>query len=168
MQTGVYATTSGCYRNDIPLPSDLPTLAHLFGAAGYKTGYISKWHLASGDPVPHHERGGYEYWLASNILEITSDAYRAVLYNNDMQLVRLPGYRVDALADAAIRYIDKHQHDPFFLFLSFLEPHQQNHRDDYPAPVGYRERYQNRWVPPDLAALGGSTQQHIDGYYGAW
>ncbi len=166
MQTGVYATTSGCYRNDIPLPSHLPTLAHLFGAAGYKTGYIGKWHLASGDPVPPHERGGYDYWLASNILEFTSDAYRTLLYDNHMQPVRLPGYRVDALLDAAIRYVDAHQHEPFFLFLSFLEPHQQNHRDDYPAPAGYRERYENRWIPPDLAALGGATQQHIGGYYG--
>jgi arylsulfatase A-like enzyme len=55
---------------------------------------------------------------------------------------------------------------PFFLFLSYLEPHHQNHIDDYPPPTGYRERYQGRWIPSDLAALGGSTHQHIGGYYG--
>lgn len=166
LQTGLYATTTGCFRNDIPLPADQPTLAHHFRAAGYTTGYIGKWHLASQDPVPPEQRGGYEYWLAANILEFTSDAYRTVLYDNAMQPVRLPGYRVDALLDAAIRYIDHHQHAPFYLFLSFLEPHHQNSRDDYPAPEGYRERYAGRWIPPDLAALGGSTHQHIAGYYG--
>jgi arylsulfatase A-like enzyme len=166
LQTGMYATTTGCFRNDIPLPTTLPTLAHAFHAAGYTTGYIGKWHLADQEPVPPAQRGGYEYWLAANILEFVSDAYRTVLYDNQNRPVRLPGYRVDALTDAAIRYIDTYQHAPFFLFLSFIEPHHQNQRDDYPAPEGYRERYQGRWIPPDLAALGGSTQRHIAGYYG--
>ena len=80
--------------------------------------------------------------------------------------MRLPGYRVDALTDAAIRYIDTHQAEPFFLFVSFLEPHHQNHLDDYPPPVGYREQYTGRWTPPDLAALGGSSARHLGGYYG--
>lgn len=166
LQTGLYPTVTGCFRNSIPLPKTAKTLAHYFSAAGYQTGYIGKWHLASAEPVPADQRGGYDYWLASNILEFTSDAYHTVMYDADEQAVKLPGYRVDALADAAIRYIDQQQHDPFYLFLSYIEPHHQNHRDDYPAPDGYRERYANRWIPPDLAALGGSTQQHIAGYYG--
>ena len=65
-----------------------------------------------------------------------------------------------------IRYIDAHQGDPFYLFSSYIEPHHQNHLDDYPPPDGYRERYAGRWIPPDLAALSGSTHQHIAGYYG--
>ena len=73
---------------------------------------------------------------------------------------------MDACTDAAIRYINDHQDKPFFLFLSLLEPHFQNHRDDYPAPEGYRERYTGRWMPPDLAALGGSAHYQIGGYYG--
>ncbi|OAB48576.1 sulfatase-like hydrolase/transferase [Paenibacillus antarcticus] len=166
LQTGLYATTSGCFRNDIPLPEHLNTLADYFQEDGYQTGYIGKWHLADEDPVPIHKRGRYNYWLASNILEFTSDAYRTELYNNDNEIVRLPGYRVDALTDAAIRYIDANQSDPFFLFLSFLEPHHQNHIDDYPAPTGYREKYTGAWLPPDLATLGGTAPQHIGGYYG--
>ena len=168
LQTGLYATETGCYRNGIALPEDNRTLAHYFGEAGYDTAYIGKWHLAdSGSgPVPPEQRGGYQYWLASNILEFTSDAYDLVMYDGDEQARKLPGYRVDAQTDAAIRYIDSHQANPFFLFLSFLEPHHQNHRDDYPAPVGYAERYRGRWIPPDLAALGGSAHQHLAGYLG--
>ena len=166
MQTGLYPTTTGCYRNSIPLPENSRTLAHYFKEAGYATGYIGKWHLADENPVPEQKRGGYEFWLASNALEFTSDAYDAVVYNKDNERVKLPGYRVDALTDAAIRYIDEHQKEPFFLFLSFLEPHHQNHRDDYPSPDVYRNQYAGRWVPPDLAALGGTSAQHLDGYYG--
>ena len=103
LQTGLYPTTTGCYRNGIPLPPDAETLAHRFRAGGYATAYIGKWHLADVEPVPEAQRGGYEYWLAANQLEFTSDAYNTVLYDNDMRTVKLPGYRVDALADAAIR-----------------------------------------------------------------
>jgi len=166
LQTGLYATTTGCFRNGIPLPDDSKTLAHYFKEAGYQTGYIGKWHLSNEEPVPEDKRGGYDYWLASNLLEFTSDAYDLVMYDNDNQPKKLPGYRVDGQADAMIRYIDEHQDEPFFLFSSFIEPHHQNHLDDYPPPDGYRERYTGGWIPPDLAALGGSTHQHLGGYYG--
>ena len=166
LQTGLYATTTGCFRNGIPLPTDSTTLAHHFKEAGYQTGYIGKWHLADKDPVPEGQRGGYDYWLASNLLEFTSDAYDLVMYDGDNEPRKLPGYRVDGQTDAMIRYMDEHQEEPFFLFSSFIEPHHQNHLDDYPPPDGYRERYTGGWVPPDLAALGGSTHQHLGGYYG--
>ena len=169
LQTGLYATTTGCYRNAIPLPDDSRTLAHYFSDAGYSTGYIGKWHLHDSEvkgAVPESHRFGYKHWLASNVLEFTSDAYDTVLYDNDDREVRLPGYRVDAVTDAVIRYIDRHKEDPFFLFVSYIEPHHQNHTDDYPPPDGYRSAYTGGWVPPDLAALGGSTHQHLGGYYG--
>jgi arylsulfatase A-like enzyme len=169
LQTGLYATKTGCFRNGIPLPSYLKTLAHHFRESGYTTGYIGKWHLHDRGvmgPVPESNRGGYEYWLASNTLEFTSDAYDTILYDNDSNPVKLPGYRVDALADATIRYIDTHRNRPCYILTTKNEPHHQNHLDDYPPPDGYRERYMGKWIPPDLAALGGSTHQHIAGYYG--
>ncbi|MBD2844840.1 sulfatase-like hydrolase/transferase [Paenibacillus sp. IB182496] len=168
LQTGLYATETGCFTNGIPLRRDLPTLAGYYNEAGYETGYIGKWHLACTrtEPVPEELRGGYKHWLAADALEHTSDAYETRLYNEANEAVQLPGYRVDALTDAAIRFIDGQQDNPFFLFLSFLEPHHQNHRDDYPAPDVYRDTYTSRWTPPDLAALGGTAPQHLGGYYG--
>lgn len=109
---------------------------------------------------------GYQDWLAADMLEFASDAYDTRLYDTDNRQVRLPGYRVDALTDAAIRYIDAHKEDPFFLFLSFLEPHHQNSRDDYPAPEGYAAAYRDGWIPPDLFHLRGSAAKDLWGYYG--
>jgi len=166
LQTGRYATNTGVFRNGIALPSDSKTLAHHFRDADYHTAYIGKWHLADQEPVPEHQRGGYEYWLGANLLEFVSDAYSTVLFDEENRRIKFPGYRVDALTDAAIRYVDAHQNEPFFLFISYLEPHFQNHLDDYVAPDGYREQYTSRWIPPDLAALGGSTHQHLGGYWG--
>ncbi len=167
LQTGLYATNTTVFRNGLPLPTDMKTLAHHFNDAGYDTGYIGKWHLSNAPgAVPEANRGGYQYWLGSNVLEWTSEAYHTVMYDNEDRPVRLPGYRVDAVADVAIRYIDAHQDRPFLLWTSFIEPHFQNRIDDYPPPDGYREPYTGRWIPPDLAALGGSTHQHLGGYYG--
>lgn len=169
LQTGQYATTTGVFRNGIGLRPDAVTLAGCFRQAGYATGYIGKWHLArsrTSGAVPAEERGGYDYWLGANALEATSEPYHTVVFDGDDRRVELPGYRVDALTDAAIRYVERNRENPFFLFTSFLEPHHQNHLDDYPPPDGYRERYTGRWTPPDLAALGGSAHQHLGGYYG--
>jgi arylsulfatase A-like enzyme len=169
LQTGRYPTATGCFRNGIPLPAGEPTLAHRFAAAGYQTAYMGKWHLADDDvagPVRPEQRGGYERWLASNLLEFTSDAYETTLHDERGEPHDLPGYRADALTDAAISYLRQDRDRPFFLFLSYLEPHHQNSRDDYPAPHGYADRYPDPWLPGDLAALDGNTREHLAGYYG--
>ncbi len=169
LQTGQYATRTGVWRNGLAMATDAVTLAKQFNAAGYQTGYIGKWHLAGQAPIGPVEpalRGGYQSWLASHALEFTSRAYSTTVYDNDGKPHQFPGYRVDALTDAAIRFIDREKENPFFLFVSYIEPHHQNDADDYPPPDGYREKYTGRWIPPDLAALGGTTHQHLGGYYG--
>ncbi|MGH3739167.1 MAG: sulfatase-like hydrolase/transferase [Micromonosporaceae bacterium] len=173
LQTGRYPTSNGVYRNGIPLSTDARTMAHHFAEAGYATGYIGKWHLADTEPVPAEQRGGYQSWLGANVLEFTSAEYCTVVFDEAGAPVALPGYRSDALTDAAIRFVADHSRvdggtgdRPFFLFVSYVEPHHQNTTDSYPAPEGYQERYQGRWLPPDLAAQGGTAHQHIGGYFG--
>lgn len=168
LQTGKYATTTGNYKNGIPLPREHKTMADYFNDAGYDTGYIGKWHLAEGKhAVTEEHRGGYRWWLGANSLEHTSTAYDTLVYDNENHPVHLPGYRVDALTDAAIRFINEKQHSdkPFFLFLSFLEPHFQNCYDDFPAPDIYRNLPAG-YMPPDLGALKGTAWEHLSGYYG--
>jgi arylsulfatase A-like enzyme len=118
--------------------------------------------------VPRDGQGGYRTWLGANLLEFVSDAYDTRLWDNDGHEHRLPGYRVDAQADAAIRFVDgcTRARESFFLFLSFLEPDHQNHRDDYPAPTGVADSYVGSWMPPDLVKLGGTAPQHWPGYCG--
>ena len=182
LQTGRFATAigDGCHTNGRPLPQDADTLAKRFDAAGHATGYFGKWHLGSGEgPVPEAARGGWKHWLAANALEAVSDAYQTRVWDNGENPVDLPGYRVDALTDAAIRWIGERSAagEPFACMLSHLEPHMQNHRDDHPAPAFLAERYAGRWTPPDLAALpgvhpavahltGGNAQQQLAGYFG--
>jgi len=182
LQTGTHATTNRTITNNFGLTKDLPHLADQFKTAGFHTGYLGKWHLShthDAGPVPTEDRGGYDYWLAANLLEMTSDAYRTRLWDAQDQPHDLPGYRVDALTDALIRHLDdrivNHADQPWFVMCSYLEPHHQNHVDAYPAPIGTDAPYAGQWCPPDLAALpghgenalnGGSAHAHLAGYYG--
>ncbi|MGE9294236.1 MAG: sulfatase-like hydrolase/transferase, partial [Puniceicoccales bacterium] len=163
-QTGMYASQSGV-SNGI-LPEDAETLADHFNRAGYDTAYIGKWHLGGEDPVPEKRQGRYQYWLGMNTPDVTSAPYDSKLYDKEGNPVKLPGYRVDAQTDAAIRYISEERENPFYLFLSFVEPHQHNPQDSYPAPDGYRELYEGKWMPPDLAKLEGNAHLHMGGYCG--
>ncbi len=171
LQTGLYPTTNGVFMNTVILDTKFKRLGSYFQDDGYKTGYIGKWHLSEHNiddpgPVPIEQKEGYEYWLGSNTLEFTSEAYNTTLYDRENNTVNLPGYRVDVLTDAAIRFIDERKEDPFFLFVSYIEPHHQNQVDDYVAPDGYREEYTGKWMPPDLQTLKGTAPQHLGGYYG--
>ena len=166
LQTGCYPTVNGVHHNGLRL-WDGPTLAKDFTAAGYDTAYIGKWHLAgTRAAVPAELRGGYDYWLGADAVEFVSDAYDAKLFDNDDRPNRLPGYRSDAFIDAAIDYLGPRPRPavPALRLDSRAAPPE--FPDDYPAPEGYRERYEGRWMPADLQALGGNAAQSLGGYWG--
>lgn len=168
LQTGRYASANGVWRNGIPLDPDDRTIAHQFKDHGYDVGYIGKWHLAATgrEPVPAERRGGYEHWEAADALEHTShpDAYRAFDAHNQELVV--DGYRVDAQTELVLRYLRQPRAQPFFLFVSYLEPHQQNDYNRFVAPEGYAARYANPWVPEDLQGRPGDWFSQLPDYYG--
>ena len=174
LQTGLYPTVTGCFRNGIPLPTDARTIAHELSETGYEVGYIGKWHLAGRGRyetqwVPAERRGGYEdYWLGADLLEFSSSAYGGGYYDADNRYVPFEGFRVDSQTDHVLDYLrTRDGQQPFFLFLSYLEPHHQNNLDRYVAPEGYRERYEDYAVPGDLEQFhGGDWQDNLPDYYG--
>lgn len=174
LQTGVYPTVTGCFRNGIPLPTDARTIAHELADVGYQVGYIGKWHLAGRgrfEPqwAPAERRGGYrDHWLAADLLEFSSSPYGGGYYDADNRFVPFNGFRVDSQTDHVIEYLrTRDGQTPFFLFLSYLEPHHQNNLDRYVAPRGYRERYTGAPAPGDLEQFhGGDWQENLPDYYG--
>lgn len=52
------------------------------------------------------------------------------------------------------------------MFLSQLEPHQQNDVDQFVPPTRYAETYREPFVPHDLRTLPGNWYSHLPGYYG--
>lgn len=178
IQTGKYAAESGCFRNDIALPLGEKTIAHYIREAGYDTAYIGKWHLASTlfkesykkIGVPIEKRGGWnDYWMASDLLELTSTGYEGYLFNRDLEKVHFNKYRADALTDFAIDYLDNHRKKdkPFFLFISYLEPHHQNTTNRYEGPPGSKEKFKDFVPPRDLEDKKGDWKENYPDYLGA-
>ncbi len=170
LQTGLYPTSVGCFRNGVPLPLDATTLAHRFKGAGYEVAYIGKWHLAgTGDePVPEKRRGGWDdFWLGADLLEFTSSPYGGGYYDANNEFVPFEGYRVDSQTDHVLEYLRTREgEEPFFLFISYLEPHHQNDQNRYVAPRGYAERYKDYEPPKDLVGHEGDWQENLPDYYG--
>jgi arylsulfatase A-like enzyme len=183
LQTGKYPTQVGCEVNNRHLPLNADTLARRMKAAGYKTGYIGKWHLASGPnrfdegldpdyrifPVPEEYRGGYDDWVASDVLEYTSHAYDGHMFDQHGKVRFFPTnrYRVDAQTDWVEQYLERQSHDePFFLFVSYIEPHHQNDHRRYEGPLGSKERWANYEIPGDLAGLPGDWVENFPDYLG--
>lgn len=179
LQTGRYAEEIGCFTNGRRLPAGEKTIAHHLAAAGYDVGYIGKWHLASdrGEKdrfgtraIPPERRGGYrDFWLASDVLEFTSHSYDGHMFNAEMQRVEFPQgrYRVDCLTDFAVDYLRKRKSDrPFFLFVSYIEPHFQNDHKQFEGPHGSKERWKNYVAPADLVGHEGDWKESYPDYLG--
>ena len=181
LQTGRYASEVGCQTNNRRLPPDATTMAHRLSAGGYEVGYIGKWHLAScGErggpddfktkPVPPDRRGGYDdFWLASDVLEFTSHSYDGHMFDAGMNRRDFPPgrYRVDAQTDWVLEYLESRTLErPFFLFLSYIEPHHQNDHNHYEGPEGSEELFGNFAVPGDLLDTEGDWRAEYPDYLG--
>ena len=181
LQTGRYPTEVGCHTNHRMLPLDEKTIAHHFSENGYEVGYIGKWHLASTGPiggpddfrvkpVPPERRGGYvDYWLASDTLEFTSHSYDGHMFDGNMQQRDFPEgrYRVDAHTDWVLEYLQTRTGEkPFFLFVSYIEPHHQNDHNHYEGPHGSKERFKDFVAPADLVGAEGDWREEYPDYLG--
>ena len=172
LQTGRWPTEIGCWRNGLGLDPSTPTLASRLAALGYRSGYIGKWHLGSDHgpgrrsprslryekrAVPAERRGGYrDAWVAADALELTSGPFGGRMFDEDGEPYPLTGWRVDAVTAAALDRLRGFPTDePFLLFVSYLEPHQQNDRFRTVAPPGTACRYRHHAVPGDLAGTLG-------------
>ncbi|MEZ6114687.1 MAG: sulfatase [Pirellulaceae bacterium] len=128
--TGRYPFRSGMLRNpapdanidDVGIPDSELLLGELFQQAGYHTCCIGKWHLGH-KPEYFPTRHGF-------------DEYLGILYSNDMRPVELRKdnerfeYPVDQrtltrrYTDRAIDFIERHEDEPFFLYLPHAMPHK--------------------------------------------
>jgi arylsulfatase A-like enzyme len=173
IMTGQYPLTNGVFINDVELKPHSPTLAEAFTRAGYRTGYIGKWHLyGSPDgnygrrlaPVPADKHLGFDYWKAC---ECSHDYNHSLYYEGSDPTPRYwPGYDAFSQTDDACRFIETHckASEPFLLFLSLGPPHFPLNT----APEQYRAMYRTRALElrpnvPDTKRVEAETS--LRGYY---
>lgn len=180
LQSGVYPTETGSYTNAIALPRDITPLAEYFNNAGYQTAYIGKWHLGSdkfpgvgvhceSTAIPRDRQGKYQYWRAADCLEFTSHGYDGYIFDESGNKIDFKGYRADRINDFALEYLEKKRdpNKPFFMFVSQLEPHQQNDRNCFEGYKETIEKYRDYPLPDDLTFLKGNYKEMYPDYISA-
>jgi len=90
-------------RNSVPIDPAMPLSGQVFRAAGYDTGYAGKWHMP--DPYPSDGIAGFE------VLNVTT---RAGKLAHDVD---------EATMNAAIEFLKRKHDKPFYLVVSFINPH---------------------------------------------
>jgi arylsulfatase A-like enzyme len=132
LMTGRYQNRFGFEANPPPsveakvgLPVSERTLANRLKAAGYATGMIGKWHLGHLEPLKPYNRGFDEtYWHPHGgvLFPNSKTGFIPNLYCGKNP-VNEPEYSTDAFGREAVAFIDRHQREPFFLYLAFVPPH---------------------------------------------
>ncbi|MCK4292391.1 MAG: sulfatase-like hydrolase/transferase [Planctomycetes bacterium] len=142
VMTGLWPHTSGCIKNNIPLPSEIRCLPELLDDPDYRTVYMGKWHL--GDEI--FAQHGFEEWVSME------DGYSRYYRDGRDRSKRSDyhhflighGYRPDSgskfsrgfaarrpiehckpkfLEIKACEFLRRNRSEPFILYINFLEPH---------------------------------------------
>ncbi len=153
MLTGRHPQTTGHVINFVRTRHDEIGLGDVFANAGYRTGWIGKWHLHTGsfpqttrvmDYVPEgRDRLGFDYWRAYNF---HMDYYNGSVNLDGWRSERWDGYETAALNRYAFEFLDDVGDDSFCLFLS---PHQPHFTPFEFAPQAYYERLPEELVLPE-------------------
>jgi N-acetylglucosamine-6-sulfatase len=152
--TGQHIHTNGIIDNTARDSAShrLPTFAIPLEAAGYRTGFIGKWHMGNDDT----RRPGWTRWVG---MKGQGEAVDPNL-NVDGTRAVVQGYVTDVLTDHAVDFIRTSRDSPFMLFLAHKAVHPNiMQRDDgstvaldaqpegFVAAERHRGRYATRPVP---------------------
>lgn len=130
--TGRYQNRFGFEANWPPsatswagLPMEERTIADRLKAAGYVTGMVGKWHLGDSESQRPYRRGFDETFWHPNGGVLFPDKKTGVIRNlyRGAEAVQEKAYSTDAFGREACAFIDRHQREPFFLYLAFIPPH---------------------------------------------
>jgi len=127
LMTGRYAHRTGSIdtfeaRGLDRLRLDERTMGDVFGAAGYATGLIGKWHNGALDRRYHPTARGYREFIGfqggwSPFYQYRLDRNGRIEYGDRER------YLTDVFSEAAVDFIKRHQREPFFLHLAYNAPH---------------------------------------------
>lgn len=136
LMTGLHTGHAWVRGNDrVPLrPADV-TLAEIAKQAGYATALIGKWGLGEPDTTGIPNRQGFDYFFGYLNQRHAHNYYTDHLWRNE-ERVELSGngngqrtqYSHDLFTREALRFVEKHKAQPFFLYLAYTIPHANNER----------------------------------------
>jgi len=171
--TGRWPYETGIVDNNLPLRTDEVTLGKAFQSAGYRTGYIGKWHLVGTRAEPF----GFDeslIWDKTNVHWDESEYYPA-----SGNPVTPKGYNATLMTDQALDFMEANKSKPFNLVVSWNPPHAsfvdppEEKKALYPqGSLPYRPNWQATPKASDLTDLSEETKifkenswPHYEGYH---
>ena len=152
--TGNYPLTNKVLGNDLPIPEDAVSIGDRLQNAGYRTGYVGKWHL---DGVPRDRftppgprRQGFEYWAAWNCSHNYKNAF---VFRDEPEPIALDKFEPEAQTDYTLDFLEADDDRPFAMFLSWGPPHDPY----FMVPERYMAQYD-----PDAIELRPNVPEDAD------
>lgn len=193
LMTGKYPCQSGLVMNGTSMKTSEVTLTKTFKDAGYRTGYVGKWHLgedgegdeSGGEKNKDSHDGGFvpkgpgrfdiDDW---HIWASTNNHYHAWTYNPDTgEKITPAGWGATAMTDQALTFLKAQSPDkPWLLVVSWNPPHppfNPPEQDQLPyAAPNLKKRPNVRMIAGDPGKRGkalrddDSLHQAMQGYFG--
>jgi arylsulfatase A-like enzyme len=166
--TGTYAHRNGMTANDLRLRESETSIADLLGRAGYRTGFIGKWHLDGGKRMPGFippgpRRHGFQFWAAN---ECNHSHFNTQYFRDTAEPIPIHKFEAEVWTDIALDFMKEATADsrPYFLIVSMGPPH-----DPYKAPPEFAQQYDaaKLQMRPNWQAVAGAPgPKEIVQYYG--
>jgi len=167
--TGLYMHAHRVMDNFSPLNPKLATFPQMLQQAGYRCGFIGKWHMGGDSDEP---RPGFDHWLSFP----GQGEYINPPINRNGARSRETGYVTDLLTQEAMRFIRAGAGRPFLLYLSHkavhhpFQPPERHSRlfqgltPPYPASMKYVPEIYGQW--PDWVRRRRYSRHGVDGLLG--
>jgi len=130
-RTGFYyiAGPNGSHLRDSEV-----TLPELLKSKGYDTCFVGKWHLGKFKNQPDPKAQGFDHWYATEVNAFDGPESPAKFFRNGEAVGEINEWYCDSIVKEAIDWMNKRpdQSKPFFLVVSFHEPH---------TPIAPPEKY---------------------------
>jgi len=122
LMTGMHEFRNGVTHTQVPrekLWKSATVLPQLLATAGYRNGFIGKWHLGNAGEYNPANRG-FD-WCSTNQGGPRSLFDPSMMRNGEPS--KASGYREDIFFDDAMQFISETKDKPWFLYLSTYSPH---------------------------------------------
>jgi arylsulfatase A-like enzyme len=126
------------------LPATGRTLPQLIKNAGYATGLVGKWHLGYKPEYSPNAHGFDYFWgFLSGLVDYyqhTDQQGKPDLYENGKP-VQVEGYMTDLITERAVKFVDDHKDQPFFLEVTYNAAHWPFQVPDKPSVAPGNARF---------------------------
>lgn len=177
--SGRHPLHNNCFENDRRLLHEDeigPGIGHILRDAGYRMGYIGKWHLHGGDrdrPIPAGpDRHGFDDRFLSNNCDVNYHPDHCYYWTEDGEKVLFKQWEAAGQTEQALDFLaESTEEQPFCLFVSWHPPHnhlggnQQDYRG-FDAPEEFKALYnEDEMVPRGHLPNTPENRRMTLGYY---